>query len=118
MPTTYGSLDKTAPELQVTEWLDTFDVARRIADIDAPVIYLYCFQSMCPGCHVHGFPTMKAVKDHYERTGQADKVEFMAIQTVFEDFERNTAEAGVTSIAHHGLDDIAVGHDVGEPQSP
>ena len=70
-----------APELRVDEWLDSNDLPRRIADIEAPIIYLYAFQSWCPGCHAHGFPTLAAVKDHYEKSGQSDLVEFCLLYT-------------------------------------
>lgn len=115
MENNYGLSGAPAPELRVTEWLDSNEVPRRIADIDAPVIYLYCFQSWCPGCHSHGFPTMAAVKEHYEKTGQSDKVEFIAIQTVFEGHETNTTQAAIDSAQRHGLTDIAVGQDSGHP---
>ena len=104
-----------APELRVDEWLDSNDLPRRIADIEAPIIYLYAFQSWCPGCHAHGFPTLAAVKDHYEKSGRSDLVEFIAIQTVFEGHETNTAEAALESVKKHGLEDIALGHDSGHP---
>lgn len=115
MAITRGITGETAPEFQVDAWLDDNDVPRTIADIEAPVIYLYCFQSWCPGCHSHGFPTMAAVKEHYESIGQSDKVEFVAIQTVFEGHETNTPEAALQSVAHHGLTDIALGQDSGHP---
>lgn len=56
------------------------------ADFKGKVVYLYCFQSWCPGCHSSGFPTLKNVSDHYEGD---DKVAFVAIQTVFEGFSAN-----------------------------
>jgi len=115
MTPNYGLNGGPAPELRVDEWLDSNDLPRRIADIEAPVIYLYAFQSWCPGCHSHGFPTMAAVKAHYESTGQSDKVAFVAIQTVFEGHETNTAEAGLESIKKHDLEGIALGHDSGHP---
>ncbi len=115
MAENYGLTGGPAPELRVDEWLDGNDLPRRIADIDAPIIYLYAFQSWCPGCHSHGFPTLAAVKEHYEKAGKADLVEFIAIQTVFEGHETNTAEAALKSVKEHGLEDIALGHDSGHP---
>ena len=115
MAENYGHTGGPAPELRVDEWLDGNDLPRRIADIDAPIIYLYAFQSWCPGCHSHGFPTLAAVKEHYEKAGKADLVEVIAIQTVFEGHETNTAEAALKSVKEHGLEDIALGHDSGHP---
>lgn len=112
-----GIAGQPAPELRVDTWLANVDADRglRLADIDEPVIYLYNFQSWCPGCHSHGFPTMTAVKEHMESTGQADQVRFVAIQTVFEGHDTNTADAAVGSVTRHGLTDIALGHDSGHP---
>ena len=115
MTMTRGISGQPAPEFQVDAWLDDNDVARTIADIDAPVIYLYCFQSWCPGCHSHGFPTMAAVKEYYDSKAEADKVEFVAIQTVFEGHDVNGPEAALESAARHGLTDIALGQDSGHP---
>ena len=41
-----------------------------------------------------------------------DQVAFVAVQTVFEGHEVNTAERAVASVAQHGLDGIPIGHDV------
>lgn len=27
---------------------------------------IFCFQSWCPGCHSIGFPSLKALVDHFE----------------------------------------------------
>jgi thiol-disulfide isomerase/thioredoxin len=99
-----------APEWEVSEWFGLpHDQARlRLEDITSPVVYLYCFQSWCPGCHSHGFPTMAAVRAQVPEEGVA----FVAVQTVFEGHEVNTAERAVASVEQHGLGEIAVGHDV------
>lgn len=57
------------------------------ADFSGKVVYLYCFQSWCPGCHSKGFPTLKKVSEHYQGD---DEVAFVSIQTVFEGFSTNT----------------------------
>ena len=114
---TLGIQADTAPEFRVDDWLANVDADHglRIADIDEPIIYLYNFQSWCPGCHSHGFPMMAAVKKHFESTAKAEQVKFVAIQTVFEGHDTNTADAAVASVARHGLTDIALGHDSGHP---
>lgn len=105
-----GITGQVAPEWEVAQWfgLPEGQQQLRLADITAPVIYLYCFQSWCPGCHSHGFPTMSAVR---ERVND-DRVAFVAVQTVFEGREVNTAERAVASVDEHGLTGIPVGHDV------
>lgn len=105
-----GITGQIAPDWEVTQWfgLPEGQSQLRLSDIDAPVVYLYCFQSWCPGCHSHGFPTMAAVR---ARVGD-DNVAFVAVQTVFEGHEVNTAERAVASVNQHGLDAIPIGHDV------
>ncbi|MEZ5341423.1 MAG: hypothetical protein R2706_08240 [Acidimicrobiales bacterium] len=73
------------PDFRFNTWLANVEQATGLSidDVVEPVIDLYNFQSWCPGCHSHGFPTMKAVKDHFASTGQADQVKFIAVQTVF-----------------------------------
>ena len=58
---------------------------------------------------------MKAIREGLAERGLADKVKFIAVQTVFEGHEQNSAEAARDSLARHGLDDIALGHDSGHP---
>ena len=71
------------------------------------VIYLYCFQSWCPGCHSHGIPTLKMVKEQFE---DASDLVFVAVQTVFEGFNVNTLEAAKKTAERHTLT-IPIGHD-------
>ncbi len=117
MNNAYGIAGQTAPEFRFDDWLANVesDDGLRLADIEEPIIYLYNFQSWCPGCHSHGFPTMKAVKDHFEASGQGHLIKFVAIQTVFEGHDTNTADAALDSMARHDLTDIALGHDSGPP---
>jgi hypothetical protein len=112
-----GIIGKPAPELKVAKWLANVENpdGLKLAAIDAPLIYLYNFQSWCPGCHSHGFPTMKSVKEMLEEKQLADNVQFVAIQTVFEGHDQNTAERAVEAVARHGLTDIPLGHDSGDP---
>lgn len=111
-----GIAGRPAPEWEVPLWFDLAPGASslRLTDISTPVIYLYCFQAWCPGCHSHGFPTMAAVRDRFD----ADSVAFVAVQTVFEGYEVNTADRAVAAAAQHGLSDIAIGHDPGADGGP
>ena len=84
-----GILGKSAPEWSVDQWLNlppgkkTLD----IQDFRGKVVYLFCFQSWCPGCHSSGFPTLQKVMARFKDN---DDVAFVAIQTVFEGFASNT----------------------------
>lgn len=111
----YGIAGQPAPEFRFDHWVDNVDGDLRIADIDEPVIYLYNFQSWCPGCHSHGFPTLDAIRTALQADGFSDRVKFIAVQTVFEGHETNTADAARESLVRHGLTDLALGHDSGHP---
>lgn len=73
------------------EWFNLPEGKERLTldgDLRGKVVVIYCFQSWCPGCRSHGFPTLKKLVDHYDT--DADDVAFVAIQTVFEGFAANT----------------------------
>ena len=92
-----GIVGQPAPAWTVDGWSnlpagrDTLDVS----DFKGKVVYLFCFQSWCPGCHSHGFPTLQAVREHY--AGQPE-VAFVAVQTVFEGFSSNTRDHGARTL--------------------
>jgi thiol-disulfide isomerase/thioredoxin len=98
-----GIVGKEAPTLRDVAWIHTInDVAPTIKK--GKVNYLFFFQSWCPGCHSHGFPTLKKMKKEFP------EVNFIAVQTVFEGFSTNTKERAVADVISFGLD-IPVGHD-------
>ena len=75
--------------------------------------YLFAFQSWCPGCHSQGFPAL------VETISSAvdSSVAFVAVQTVFEGFDVNTAQAAQRAAVRYSLD-IPVGHDIGPNGEP
>ena len=111
-----GIAGMPAPQWNVPTWfnLPEGQSSLTISEIDAKVIYLYCFQAWCPGCHSHGFPTMAAVREKFSDSDVA----FIAVQTVFEGHEVNTAERAQAATAEHGFTDIPVGHDPGVNGGP
>jgi len=84
-----GILGKKAGAWDAEHWIHLPKGKKTLnpSDFAGKVIYLYCFQSWCPGCHSSGFPTLKKVSEHYQND---DEVVFVAIQTVFEGFGSNT----------------------------
>ncbi|MFQ5507184.1 MAG: peroxiredoxin family protein, partial [Planctomycetota bacterium] len=78
-----------APRWEVSEWfqLPTGKKSLGTSDFKDKVVYLYCFQSWCPGCHSHGFPTLQKLVRKFQKR---DDVAFVAVQTVFEGFQTNT----------------------------
>lgn len=80
-----------ATELRVPHWIDAKGNARnplKLAELGNGFKVLYLFQAWCPGCHSHGFPTLKRLVDAMTPHGFG----FAAIQTVFEGAHTNTAE--------------------------
>ncbi|RMH19407.1 MAG: TlpA family protein disulfide reductase [Acidobacteria bacterium] len=97
-----GIRGQRAPAWQVDAWFnlpagrDRLDVS----DFRGKVLYVFCFQSWCPGCHSHGFPTLQAV---YDRFKDDEGVAFVAVQTVFEGFASNSASDGARTMAEYEL---------------
>ncbi|MCH8822728.1 MAG: TlpA family protein disulfide reductase [Planctomycetes bacterium] len=103
-----GVLGREAPSWRVDEWfqlpegMETLDVV----DYRGKVIYFYGFQSWCPGCHSHGFPTLGELIRRFEGTKD---VAFVAVQTTFEGFNTNTAPKALVTAKRYGLK-IPIGH--------
>jgi thiol-disulfide isomerase/thioredoxin len=110
----YGILDQPAPELQVDYWLDRHGkpTSYSVGAARGKWVFLECFQNWCPGCHTHGFPTLKKVADAFDGD---DRVSVAAVQTVFEGFSNNTREAVRELQLRYELP-IPMGHDPGTPE--
>ena len=100
---TGGITGKTAPKWEATDWKNLPDGKKslELSDLKGKTVYLYCFQSWCPGCHSHGFPTLKKVQEKY---ADDKDVVFVAIQTVFEGFSTNTVAKGEATLKKFKLD--------------
>lgn len=86
-----GILNQKAPTWDVTDWIQLPEGKSLldIGDFQGKVLYLYCFQSWCPGCRSHGFPTLQKLTRYYKDDSE---VVFVAVQTTFEGFSVNTFE--------------------------
>lgn len=98
------------PDLRVAQWIDaqgqpTAPVT--LADLGDGFKVIFCFQHWCPGCHSHGFPTLKTLVQALSGHGFA----FAAVQTVFEGTETNTFERLRENQERYGLA-IPFGHDL------
>lgn len=84
-----GVVGQKASPWNASNWIQLPEGKKGLnpSDFEGKVVYLYCFQSWCPGCHSSGFPTLKKVSDHYK---SSDDVAFVSIQTVFEGYGTNT----------------------------
>lgn len=103
-----GSL--RAPDWDVESWhrLGDGKASLDVSDFAGRVIYLFCFQSWCPGCHSVGFPALRSAVD---RAAGDPRIAFVAVQTVFEGFEKNTLDAALATVDKFKLD-VPVGHTV------
>ncbi len=106
-----GILGQRAPTWDVADWFNLPEGIDRleINDLQGKVIYLFCFQAWCPGCHNTGFPTLKDVYEHFK---DKPSVAFIAIQTVFEGFDVNTIGRAREIATQYELQ-IPFGHDPG-----
>ncbi len=97
-----------AGEWGATHWIQLPEGKKNLSakDYEGKVLYLYCFQSWCPGCHKHGFPTLKALTQNYAKT---DDVAFVSIQTVFEGHGSNPPSRVAEMAKRYGLK-IPMGH--------
>lgn len=101
--------NKKAPELRIDSWIDAEGnkcEPLKLADLGDSYKVLYCFQHWCPGCHSHGFPTLKRLMEKLEN---AD-VDFAVIQTVFEGAASNTFDRLRETQKKYALK-IPFGHD-------
>ena len=106
-----------APELRVSQWIDAEGQSiapLKLSDLGGGFKVIYCFQSWCPGCHSHGFPTLKALVKGLAGKGFG----FAAVQTVFEGETANTFERLREIQLRYALP-IPFGHEVaGEARYP
>ena len=86
-----GIVGQQAPELDVDFWIDAEGNPTdfKLAQHDGKWVVLKCFQSWCPGCHKHGFPSVKKMSD---ALASNQNVVFAGIQTVFEGYSINTKD--------------------------
>lgn len=101
-----------APELEVEFWIDADGKPTRFSVLAqrGHWVHLYCWQSGCPGCHTHGFPTLQKIVAAFS---DDPRVVNVALQTAFEQFSMNTAE----KVREHQLRyqlPIVMGHDPGD----
>ncbi len=107
----YGIEGQQAPELKVGQWIDgegkptTF----KLSEHKGKFIFMEFWQAWCPGCHKHGFPSLKKISDEFK-----DNKHFVpvAIQTTFEGFAVNNAKQMRAIQMRYDLD-IVFGHDEG-----
>ncbi len=112
----YGIKGKTAPELDVAQWVDEngkLSPSFNLSDNKSKFKVIYCFQSWCPGCHSIGLP---ALQEMTKELKEREDIQFLAIQTVFEGKHANTLERLLEIQKEYDLQ-IPFGHDPGNENS-
>ncbi len=69
----------TAPELSVSEWLNT-DAPMSLASLRGKVVVLHAFQMLCPGCVSMGIPQAERIRQVFDK----NDVAVIGLHTVFE----------------------------------
>ena len=111
----YGIAGKLAPELEISDWIDGSgkSTSFKLADHRGKFVFMEFWQSWCPGCHAHGFPTLKKISDAFKNSEHFTAI---AIQTTFEGHTVNTSDKMREIQKRYDLD-IVFGHDEGDPKS-
>lgn len=109
MPTT---VFKTAPPLQVSQWLNTLEPISLQA-LRGRVVVLHAFQMLCPGCVSTGLPQASRVQSLF---AEKDLI-VIGLHTVFEHHAVMGADALEVFLHEYGLS-FPVGIDQAAPHSP
>lgn len=111
-----GIKGQKAPSWEVESWhqLPEGQNSLNVSDYKDKVLYLYFFQSWCPGCHKSGFPSLKKVSEKYK---DDSSVKFVVIQTTFEGHGVNTVEKLKPTAAKYDLT-MPFGQSKGSSGSP
>ncbi|SDC98629.1 Peroxiredoxin [Cupriavidus sp. YR651] len=76
-----------APELHVTEWLNTPQPIT-LRDLRGKVVVIHAFQMLCPGCVSHGIPQAERIRRTFR-----DDVAVIGLHSVFEHHAVMTVDA-------------------------
>ncbi len=100
-PTMYGILNTEAPSFGNIDWVNV-PVSKNleIQNLRGKTVYIYCFQSWCPGCHRYGFPALIEFINEYKDNPD---VKIIALQTTFEGFESNGIDDAKKVIEKYNL---------------
>jgi peroxiredoxin len=97
-----------APELQVSEWLNSAPLT--LAGLRGRVVVLHAFQMLCPGCVSHGLPQAMRIR----RAFPTDELVVVGLHTVFEHHDVMTPAALRVFVNEYNLN-IPIGVDAPGP---
>ncbi len=97
-----GIIGQQAPNWSVSQWkqLPVGITTLNVDDFRGKILYLYFFQSWCPGCHSSGFPTLQKLQQQFAND---DDVAFVAVQTTFEGHAQNGGDKLLPTAERYGL---------------
>ena len=72
-------LNKKAPELQVSTWLNS-KTPLSLESLRGKVVVLHSFQMLCPGCVLHGLPQAGAIHELFD----SEEAQVIGLHSVFE----------------------------------
>lgn len=82
MKTTTHNPESLAPELQISDWLNT-PQPLTLESLRGKVVMLHAFQMLCPGCVQVGIPQAQRIYDEFDPA----RVAVIGLHTVFEHHE-------------------------------
>jgi thiol-disulfide isomerase/thioredoxin len=111
-----GIVGEAAPNWTISDWhqLPEGATSLNVDNYRGKVLYLYFFQSWCPGCHSSGFPTLVHLQEKFSHD---DRVAFVAIQTTFEGHRENGPDKLQPTAEHYQLE-IPFGQSAGDTGTP
>lgn len=93
-----GTSFPMAPEMQVSQWLNT-PKPIYLADYIGKVVVIEAFQMLCPGCVSHGLPQAQQIYNVFPK----DEVLVVGLHTVFEHHKAMTPVSLEAFIYEYGL---------------
>ena len=97
---------KIAPELQVSEWLNT-TTSLTLAALRGKVVFIEAFQMLCPGCVSHAIPQAKRVAELFSD----QDVVVLGLHTVFEHHAAQGSREALAAFLHEYRISFPVGID-------
>ena len=101
-----------APELSVSEWLNT-EKPLTLADLRGRPVLLHAFQMLCPGCVSHGTPQTQRAHAMFRNTD----LQVIGLHTVFEHHAAMTP-VSLRAFVHENRLTFPIGVDTAGVDSP
>lgn len=101
-----------APELSVSEWLNT-EKPLTLAGLRGRPVLLHAFQMLCPGCVSHGTPQTQRAHDMFRNTD----LQVIGLHTVFEHHAAMTP-VSLKAFVHENRLTFPIGVDTAGVDSP